>query len=223
MIAYKAFYSGLKGAGGFQYAIGKTAANTNLGLGNQGLHASFDPIFCLLFITPSRGGEYAEVDVSGEVDMGSPHAAWDGFGKSHVDCVTGSRLTVLRLLTPEEMALKAVDYRISRAKKYGVLVRTSDSRYGFAQTAQLRGTAVADSPGSEATASADYASAFAIAPGSRASADGTDSFAAALAPQSWARGNTVLLRDWERPDEYRLVMEGKGRYYALRDGKLMTR
>ena len=223
MIAYKAFYEGMKGAGGFRYALGVTAEGTNLGLGRQGLHASFDPVFCLNFISSDRKGVYAEVDIDGDVDMGGPHAAWDGLDNRHVDCVTGSRLTPLRILSPEEMALRAVDYRIHRAEKYGILTKASDTRFGFVQGAGLRCVALADSDGSEATAVGEYASAFATAPGSRATVVmGSNTLAAALAPQSYARGPLVLLRDWDDLTSYRLVRNHTDSYCALRKGKVIT-
>lgn len=164
MIAYKAFYPGLKSFNGMQFETGKTYRVENKGIAKGGFHAAADPMFCLGFVQPRSGGIYHEVDISGITDRGELENGACG----HYSAMTGERLRIGRRLSVEEMLSACMSYRLAQCVRtedgkgsgYGIKV-VNESRFG---TAYVRGTlctAVAAEEDSEAFASGERCTAIA--------------------------------------------------------------
>lgn len=224
ILAYKAFYPGLKGQGSFQYEVGKTYTSHNDGIGRHGFHAALDPVFCLGFISPSRGGVYGEVEIDGAIDRGG---VISDDGRGQYTAVTGESIRILRTLGVEQMLLRAVNYRSLKGEEEGRVQRTSDSLYGVSRNADRCGVCVADMEGSSASAFGEWGCALSQAEGCTVHADGPNGIAAALHDGCWAsasRNAWILLADWHDPSSFAYVTSAQpDTLYALVDGKITTK
>lgn len=218
ILAYKAFYPGLKGQGSFQYEVGRTYTSHNDGIGRHGFHAALDPGFCLRFISPSQGGVYGEVEIDGAIDRGAVNLD-DGAGQH--TAVTGESIRVLRILPVEQMLLRAVNFRTLKAEEDGKVTRAADSRFGVAVGSGRFAVAIADVPGGYASVQGDWSCALATQDGCTVEASGPESIAAALRPGCWAGGDGyILLADWNNPSALAWLKGKKDRVYALVDGEI---
>lgn len=222
IVAYKAFHQGLKGAQNYQYEIGKEYSSYNEGVGAHGFHAALDPVFCLTFIPPHRGGEYAEVQIDGAISRGGVTSRESRCGDN---AVTGEVIRITRRLSVSEMLIRAVKYRTERATELDSLKNASESRFCAVSICGNKCAAIADADNSYAEASGANCLAVATGTDSEAYATGTDSVAAAIGTGCWAGGASfVVLSDWSNPSSLTYLHNPKtGFFYSLQDGVVVEK
>lgn len=172
MKAYKAFYPGLQSFNGMRFEIGKRYTTADAGIGRNGFHAALDPMFCLGFVSPERGGEYHEVDVGGIVDHG------DMVGNtsySPYSAVSGQTIRIGRKMSVTDMLHRCMIYRLSLCAREcsgmgtGYCIRVvNDDRFGSCTASGELCSAIARDSDSEAFVSGSRCLAVAEGPYSSA-------------------------------------------------------
>lgn len=222
--AYKAFFPGLKGMFDFQYELDKTYTSHNDGIGRHGFHAAANPMFCLQFITPEQGGEYALVQLDGAIDRGG--VTTENVNKAN-SAITGESIRIERMMSVEDMLFAHFTLRLAHAHEKDYLVRATSSSYNLARAQGDRCTCIADAEDAVAQASGYEAVAIAAGPSSIAIATGQGSLAVALGEGAYAsgdKGSYLLLADWNRPGKYIYIHHPeKDIYYGYVGGELKTK
>ena len=172
MKAYKAFYPGLQSFNGMRFETGKRYTTADAGIGRNGFHAALDPMFCLGFVSPERGGEYHEVEVGGIVDHGD--LGGDG-GCGRYSAVSAQTIRVGRKMSVADMLRRCMDYRLSLCAREcsgmgsGYCVRVvNDGRFGTCTASGELCSGVARDSDSEAFVSGERCLAVACGPYSSA-------------------------------------------------------